>query len=104
FRAPLLDWFRGLKATLIKYDDRLSLHAEVDMQRKPGELKIELPLFNNLFGGGANKAPANKAPADNPSPEKKPDATDGAKEKLPPPPPVPAQPNGTAPPKKVREI
>lgn len=56
YSAPLLEWFRGVDASLIKTDDKLLAHVELDMQRKPAaagaELpKLDIPLFN-LFGGG----------------------------------------------------
>jgi len=64
FEAPLLKWFRGLDAHLIKIDGQITLHAELDMQRKPTAPKIELPLpfFNNLFGGGQKALKAKKDP------------------------------------------
>ncbi len=58
YRAPLLDWFRGLDADLTMYQDRVVLHATLDMQRKATESKVELPSFNNLFGGGKRKPDA----------------------------------------------
>ncbi len=65
--APLLIWFRGLDASLIKEEDHVQAHLEIDMQRKPSEgIKLdELPLFN-LFGGGkgAFKAKEKKEPAE----------------------------------------
>ncbi len=97
YSAPLLEWFRGADASLIKLDDKLLAHVELDMQRKPaaaGELpKIEIPKIDvfNLFGGG-QKALKPKEP----DPKKQP-----AAEELPPPlPPVPRE----ALPKKVREF
>jgi hypothetical protein len=52
FEAPLLKWFRGLDAHLIKDGERIVARIELDMQRDaaPGP-KIPLPLFD-LFGGG----------------------------------------------------
>ena len=52
FQAPLVKWFRGLDAHLIKDGERIVARAELDMQRDaaPGP-KFELPLFD-LFGGG----------------------------------------------------
>ncbi len=79
YEAPLLAWFRGLDASLIKQDDRVLAHLEIDMQRKASEgIKLdELPLFN-LFNGasGAFKAKEKK---------------DGAEELPPPLPPVPPE-------------
>ncbi|HEX5102593.1 MAG TPA: hypothetical protein VFV87_02200, partial [Pirellulaceae bacterium] len=51
FEAPILKWFHGLDMHLLKTGDEISVHAELDMQRKPSEPKIDLPFFN-LFGGG----------------------------------------------------
>ncbi|MCI0360762.1 MAG: hypothetical protein L0211_19975, partial [Planctomycetaceae bacterium] len=52
FEAPLLKWFRGIDAHLIKEDGRLTARAELDVQREaPQGGKFELPLFD-LFGGG----------------------------------------------------
>ena len=86
FQAPLLKWFRGVDAHLIKDGDRLTARAELDVQRKaPQAGGFELPLFN-LFGSG-QKALKPKKPL--------PPA-----EELPPPPlpPVKEPPKGDAPP------
>lgn len=79
YQAPLLTWFRGADASLIKLDDKVLAHIELDMQRKPSAEapKIELPLFN-LFGGGQKALKPKEK-------EKKP----GAEELPPPLPPVP---------------
>jgi hypothetical protein len=81
--APLLVWFRGLDAGLVKTPDQLVAHVEFDMQRKKGEEpKLELPqvpLFN-LFGGPKKpKEKENLPPTepkklfpDNPPPRPKP--------------------------------
>ena len=65
--APLLTWFRGLDASLIKRPTDVQAHLEIDMHRKPSEgIKLdELPLFN-LFGGGkkAFKTEEKKEPAE----------------------------------------
>lgn len=64
YQATLLEWFRGLDAGLTKEADRLFVHAELDMQRKPSEPKPALPLFNfNLFGGGAKPSGESKSEA-----------------------------------------
>jgi hypothetical protein len=63
YRAPILQWFRGLEAGLTKRGDRLVLHAELDMQRKPSEPKVELPSFFSIFGN------RKQAPSDKPLPE-----------------------------------
>jgi hypothetical protein len=79
YQAPLLTWFRGLDASLIKQDDHVQAHVEIDMQRKPSEgVKLDdLPLLN-LFGGASRafKAKEKKEPAE---------------ELLPPLPPVPPE-------------
>ncbi len=67
YRAPLLVWFRGVDADLTMYNDRVVVHATLDMQRKATEPKVELPFFNNLFGGG-KKEPDAKRPAVPPPP------------------------------------
>jgi hypothetical protein len=46
YRAPLLTWFRGATAKATKTDHLLTLHAEIDMQRKEREPQWKLPLFN----------------------------------------------------------
>jgi hypothetical protein len=52
FEAPLLKWFRGVDAHLIKADGRIIARAEFDVQREPPQGGgFELPLFN-LFGSG----------------------------------------------------
>lgn len=58
YRAPLLEWFRGAKVDVIKHDDRLDLHAEVDMQREKSAPGIVLPSFD-LFGLGKKPAKGN---------------------------------------------
>ncbi|MCU0978227.1 MAG: hypothetical protein MUF25_03560 [Pirellulaceae bacterium] len=66
YRAPLLAWFRGMHADLTMYNDRVVVHATLDMQRKATEPKVELPFFNNLFGG--KKGPDTKKPLVPPPP------------------------------------
>ena len=49
YRAPLLDWFRGLESELSKQDGQLYLHAKLRMQRQQpaaGGGKSWLDLFN----------------------------------------------------------
>ncbi len=73
YRAPLLDWFRGMQAELTMYQDRVVVHAVLDMQRKPSEKKIELPFFNlDLFGGGKKKESPSKPLPEPPLEEIKP--------------------------------
>jgi len=83
YRAPLLAWFRGLEADLTMQHDQLVLHATLDMQRKATEPKIELPFFNNLFGGSRKQASEPKLAVPPPPPpgENLPDS-----EVIPPPP------------------
>ena len=54
YKAPLLDWFRGLDGHLTKQQNRLVAHLEVDLARKPQEMapapEFKLPIFD-LFGG-----------------------------------------------------
>jgi hypothetical protein len=53
FEAPLIKWFRGVDAHLIKDGERIVARAELDVQRDAAAAgpKFELPLFD-LFGGG----------------------------------------------------
>lgn len=52
FQAPILQWFRGLEAGLIKSEDRLMIRGYVEIERKPGhDAAIALPSFD-LFGWG----------------------------------------------------
>lgn len=65
YRAPLLEWFRGLDADLTKSEGRLAVRAQLDMQRKkPEPEQLQLPSFNlpNLFGdfGKTSKPKADK--------------------------------------------
>lgn len=55
FQAPLLEWFRGLDGRVVKDDDTLALHCELQMQRKKGAPTFGLPLLD-LFGGKKEKA------------------------------------------------
>lgn len=62
FEAPILKWFHGLDAHLLKTGDEIMVHAEIDLERKPTDPKFDLP-FLNLFGGGkGQKALAPKLP------------------------------------------
>jgi hypothetical protein len=81
YEAPLLSWFRGLDASLIKYEDQVLTHVEIDMQRKASEEpQIEIPLFELFRGATRAFAPRENKPGDEP------------KEELPPPlPPVPEE-------------
>jgi hypothetical protein len=63
YRAALLEWFRGLDASLTKYGDRVVLHASVDMQRKATAPVVQLPSFFKFFGGNR------ETPSDPPPPE-----------------------------------
>lgn len=87
FRAPLLDWFRGLDADLTMYQDRVVVHAALDMQRKATEAKIELPFFNKLFGGGKQQPEAKQPEAKKPAvPPPPPPGDAGLPETIKPPP------------------
>jgi hypothetical protein len=46
YQAPFLKWFRGLEADATMLNDKLIVHAQLDMQRKEREKKVDLPLFN----------------------------------------------------------
>ncbi|MFV1966816.1 MAG: hypothetical protein ACC628_15430 [Pirellulaceae bacterium] len=49
YEAPLLTWFRGLELEVTKSGDRLTAHAELEMQRAKRQSPLDLPLFH-LFG------------------------------------------------------
>ncbi|MFO0870059.1 MAG: hypothetical protein U0935_14100 [Pirellulales bacterium] len=72
FRAPVLRWFRGLDARLVKLPDQLAVSGEIRMERTPPPpaAKAEAkPLFNfNIFGGGkpGAEAPPPAAPGARP--------------------------------------
>ena len=83
YHAPVLDWFRGLQAELTMHEDKLFVHAELDMQRKKGAGKIQLPFFN-LFGGKSAEKPAKTRP------KTKPPTVESLPEPIPPPPPIDA--------------
>ena len=63
YQAPLMEWFRGLETRVLKEPDRLLVHAELDMLRKPNEAKVELPLFNFLSKPKNPAEPAQPASA-----------------------------------------
>jgi hypothetical protein len=93
FEAPLLKWFRGIDAHLIKDGDRLTARAELDVQREaPQGGKFELPLFN-LFGGGQKALKPKKPlpPAEELPPPPLPAVDQPPKIDLPPPPPLPGR-------------
>lgn len=60
YKAPLLDWFRGLDGHLTKQQGRLIAHLEIDMARKPEEKapagEFKLPFFDLFNGQKAFKA------------------------------------------------
>lgn len=76
YQAPLLTWFRGVDAHLIRDESGMSTHLELDMIRKASDKpKAKLPSFMDLFGGGQKAVKPKK---------------NSAAEELPPPlPPVP---------------
>jgi hypothetical protein len=43
--APVLTWFRGLEAQVLRTPDRLVIRGHVDMQRKAHEPALKLPFF-----------------------------------------------------------
>jgi hypothetical protein len=85
FEPPLLKWFRGADAHLIKADGRITARIELDVQRQEAEPLFQLPLFK-LFGGGQ------KAVKPKPKPE------GAGAEELPPPLPAVKNPPALAPP------
>jgi hypothetical protein len=82
YEAPPWEWFRGLVAELTMYQDKLMVHAELDMQRKASESKLNLPLFDRLFG---NKNPQQQNEPQPPAVPRTPPA-EPLPEPLPPPP------------------
>ncbi len=46
YTAPLLKWFRGATIDLKKQQDRVILHAEIDILREEREPAVSLPTFN----------------------------------------------------------
>jgi hypothetical protein len=48
YQAPLLTWFRGLDVDVTKVGDRLTVHAELEMQRAKSASPLDLPLFKFL--------------------------------------------------------
>lgn len=71
YSAPLLEWFRGVDASLTKSGDRMILHAQLDMQRKESEIGIKLPSFN-LFGPKKPEPKEELLPAPSDQPEAQP--------------------------------
>lgn len=56
YTAPMLEWFRGLDASLVRHEDCVLAHLDLDMQRKPSEAGLELPalpLLDLFRRGGA---------------------------------------------------
>lgn len=58
YQAPLLTWFRGVDAHLIRDEFGISTHLELDMVRQPvpEDQKVKIPSFFDLFSGGGQKA------------------------------------------------
>ena len=86
YRAPVLDWFRGLNVDLTMHEEKLYVHAELDMQRIPRASVINLPLFN-LFGGKSSEENADKKSAAKPKADAKP-KVELLPEPIPAPPPI----------------
>jgi hypothetical protein len=104
FQAPLLKWFRGIDAHLIKDGGRIVARAELDVQREARAAGgFELPLFN-LFGSGqkALKAKPPKPGAEELPPPLPPVDKPPEIELPPPPPPEPGLPNLPLIPRRVR--
>ena len=63
YQAPLLSWFRGLNSSLTKLDHQVVLHAQLDLQRKPGQAlpglpRFQLPSFRSKQGADLPPRPA----------------------------------------------
>jgi hypothetical protein len=56
--APLLRWFRGLNLDVARQQDRLTLHADIDMQRQTGTTANPLKLIESLLGGKKDRTDA----------------------------------------------
>ncbi|MFP6602388.1 MAG: hypothetical protein VB862_07665 [Pirellulaceae bacterium] len=64
YQAPMLSWFRGMDSSLTKQDHQIMLHAQLDLQRKPGQAVLGLPRFQlPLFRPKPAAAPQPKPPA-----------------------------------------
>ena len=90
YQAPVLDWFRGLSADLTMEANKLFLHAELDMQRKPRQSPIQLPLFDLLKNKLRSQPAVGPEPSTGsaqPEPEPQPPVPEALPEPLPPPPP-----------------
>ncbi|MEZ6100007.1 MAG: hypothetical protein R3E01_13655 [Pirellulaceae bacterium] len=46
FRAPVMDWFRGVDADVVLDNQQLQVSLHLDMQRKPTAPAVNLPIFN----------------------------------------------------------
>ena len=66
YRAPLLVWFRGLDADMTMYNDRVVLHASLDMQRKATEPKKSTAVLQEFVR--RRQEPDPKKPAVPPPP------------------------------------
>ncbi len=51
YTAPILEWFHGLDGELIKFDNRVLVHTEIDMEHKPKQGGLSIPTFD-FFGNG----------------------------------------------------
>lgn len=104
FQAPVLDWFRGMTATLSERDSALWLHAEIDMERKPLANDLEpfkLPDFKLPFWNNGNSSEGSEKREEETA-EELPSTSEGIlppdvpTETLPPPEPLPEPlPSGT---------
>jgi hypothetical protein len=61
--TPVLQWFRGLDARLVKHPGRITVHGHVDMQRKERDAAIPLPLLNLLGKPDAQKKSSPESPS-----------------------------------------
>jgi hypothetical protein len=93
FEAPLLKWFRGLDASVNKVEDQVIARVELDVQRQPGQPRLQLPSFFDFFRGGGQGAlkPKEEPPSAEELPPplppvERPPRRDDAREPPPPPP------------------
>lgn len=90
YHSPILKWFRGLEAYLVKQPDHMSVHAELQLQRNPPPAVAAAegnpaakPLFNfNIFGGGAKPEVKPEVKREVPPPPRPMGAAEKVKKKL----------------------
>ncbi len=66
YTSPLLQWFRGLEADVVMFQDHVIAYATLDMQRlrQPAQAGLKLPLFDLLKDNPFKRAAKETPPAD----------------------------------------